>query len=198
MATPYALRKFSPHTVQFLIANLQTISDIRKFMEKIIRFLQFRSRCNSIARQAISEFIPPDSERLELLLPLKIEPRRTSAMGRLRQEVRKAMGSCYPRHSGESLLHIAGQASPTFRALFAEIDSLKSSRLPPSKTMTEHRRLSESEESYSMTSYHRKRLQDQLELRLSLSPSGLRIVADVPRHLWLLLYLRGNSRLFLP
>ena len=44
MATPYALRKFSPHTVRFLNAKIQTISDIQKFMDKILLFLKTSNR----------------------------------------------------------------------------------------------------------------------------------------------------------
>lgn len=32
MATPYAIRKISPHIVRFIIAKLQTIFHIQKFM----------------------------------------------------------------------------------------------------------------------------------------------------------------------
>lgn len=44
MATPYALRKFSPHTVRFSNAKIQTNSDIQKFMEKILLFLKTSNR----------------------------------------------------------------------------------------------------------------------------------------------------------
>ncbi|WP_301185762.1 hypothetical protein, partial [uncultured Muribaculum sp.] len=44
VATPYALRKFSPHTVRFLIANLQTISDIQKFMSTILMLFKTANR----------------------------------------------------------------------------------------------------------------------------------------------------------
>lgn len=44
MATPYALRKFSPHTVRFSVANLQTKSDKQKFMDKILFFFKTSNR----------------------------------------------------------------------------------------------------------------------------------------------------------
>lgn len=137
------------------------------------------------------KFIPPGTERLELFLPLIIKPLSTSAMERIWQKFHKAAGSYYPRQRGESLLRVASESSPIVRALLEEFDSSRSARPQPSVTTTEHRILSEYAESYSRNSYHRKLLQDQLVLRMSLSPSGLKIVADAPPSLWLQLYLRG-------
>lgn len=161
-------------------------------MSKKLDLLFFKLTAGDVTARANGELTPPGTRRLQLYLPLKKGRQRTKAMARFLEAARTILAPLRRSDVCSCLLHTAKLSSPTLSSLFVSLDSIQAHLPPQSRIETEHRRLSEREELFHWNLYHRKRLQDQLVLRLSLSETGLAIDIDAPTHLWLQLYLSGN------
>ena len=119
-----------------------------------------------------------------LRLPITIESRCTTAMGRLAQAVRRLARRSRLRRQN-SLLDIALRHSQVLVSLVCTAKSNIRLRSEPPKAEISHSILSDSEEAYSLVTYHQKQRLALLELRLSLSGGVLTARADAPRFLWL-------------
>lgn len=132
-----------------------------------------------------------ESVKIALCLPTKVEYRGSTAREKLSQVFRKLAKRVILR-DGDSLLDIAVAHSPVLcKAL--KLTKSRTTRLQePTTIETEHRILSEHEETYILKTYRQKLLQDQLTLHLSWYNGELKILVDAPRGLFLTLSLSEN------
>lgn len=119
-----------------------------------------------------------------LRLPIEVVFRRTTAMGRLWQAMKRLVRIPAPRHQ-KSLLDIAVSNSRVLSALVCTAKSNTTHRQGQSTTEITHSLLSGSEEVYSLATYRQKQRLCLLKLRLCLTDGVLVIHAEAPLYLWL-------------
>ena len=119
-----------------------------------------------------------------LRLPIEVVFRRTTAMERLWQAMKRLVRRPAPLHR-KSLLDIAVSNSRVLSALVCTAKSNTTHQQGLSATEITHSLLSGSEEVYSLATYRQKQRLCLLKLRLCLTDGVLTIHAEAPLSLWL-------------
>ena len=119
-----------------------------------------------------------------LRLPITIESRYTTAKGIFLQAMRRLARKSVLQHQ-KSLLDIAVSNSRVLSTLVCTAKNNIVHRKEQSAAEITHSILSDSEEAYSLVTYHQKQRLYLLKLRLCLTDGVLVIRAEAPLSLWL-------------